>query len=269
MADYALTLSSVERDRYRSMAALAWAEEARSWRAAGVRAGASVADIGCGPGAVLRLLGEQVGPAGRALGVDNTAEAVIAANAEVQGLLGVGAQVGDAAATGLPNDVFDVVMCRHVLAHNGGREPAIVAHLAELARPGGTVYLVDVDRDAAWIDPSDPDVDDLHARYLEFQLQRGNDLWVGRRLGALLEGAGLDVETYRAGGAVVRLSVGARPPAWAAQAGLVAAGFATPSDVRRWDHAFRRLDRREQRPWASSPVVIAFGRKPERSRRQC
>ncbi len=34
-------------------------------------------------------------------------------------------------------------MLRHVLAHNGGAEDAIVAHLATLLRPGGCLYLVD------------------------------------------------------------------------------------------------------------------------------
>jgi hypothetical protein len=36
-------------------------------------------------------------------------------------------------------------MLRHVLAHNGGAEDVIVAHLAALLRPGGCPYLVDVD----------------------------------------------------------------------------------------------------------------------------
>jgi SAM-dependent methyltransferase len=263
MPDYALALSSGERDRYRAMAALAWTEEAPTLLAAGVRAGAIVADIGCGPGAVLRLIGEQVGPSGRAVGIDNAVDAVAIANTEVRGLSGTSARRGEATNTGLPNGTFDVVMCRHVLAHNGGREPAVVAHLADLARPGGTVYLVDVDRDAAWIEPRDPDIADLHGRYLDFQLRRGNDLWVGRRLGSLLEAAGLDVECYRAGGPVVRMPVGARTPAWAARMRLVAAGLASLSDVGRWDGAFARLDRREQRPWTSSPVVVAVGRKQQ------
>lgn len=52
---------------------------------------------------------------------------------------------GQATDTGLGADSFDVAVLRHVLAHNGGTEQAIVDHLAALVRPGGAVYLVDVD----------------------------------------------------------------------------------------------------------------------------
>jgi hypothetical protein len=55
------------------------------------------------------------------------------------------ARVGRADDTGLPPHPFDVVMLRQVLAHNGGREHSIVGHLAQFARRGGHVYLVDVD----------------------------------------------------------------------------------------------------------------------------
>ena len=51
----------------------------------------------------------------------------------------------EAAATGLEPGSVDVAVMRHVLAHNGGAEAEIVRHLADVVRPGGSVYLVDVD----------------------------------------------------------------------------------------------------------------------------
>src|SRR6476661_870840 len=48
---YALLLSDAERARYRLMAERASSEEAQLWQQAGIRPGARVADIGCGPGA--------------------------------------------------------------------------------------------------------------------------------------------------------------------------------------------------------------------------
>jgi len=57
-------------------------------------------------------------------------------------------------------------MIRHVLAHNGGREEAIVGHAAALVRPGGSVYLVDVEASAIRTRPPEPDLDDLAARYV-------------------------------------------------------------------------------------------------------
>jgi SAM-dependent methyltransferase len=257
---YALRLDPGERERYRMMAAAAREAEAAEWARAGIGAGASVADVGCGPGAVLRVLADEVGPHGQAVGVDGATDAVEAARAEVGGLPQASVLLGDAAATGLPGAAFDVVMCRHVLAHNGGREAEIVNHLAGLVRPGGTVYLVDVDHTMLWISPPDRDLDDLNSRYVEFQSGRGNDLQVGRSLGPLLDAAGLEVEVFRVGGPVVRVPVGVRSPGWAARAELIDAGMATDADVARWDAAFRRMDAAPERPWASMPLVQAVGR---------
>jgi SAM-dependent methyltransferase len=258
---YALRLDPAEHERYRMMAAAARQAEAAEWAHAGIRPGASVADVGCGPGAFLRLLADEVGETGRAVGVDAAADAVEAAVAEVGHLPQASVLLGDAAATGAPTGAFDVVMCRHVLAHNGGREAEIVGHLAELARPGGTVYLVDVDHSMLWMSPPHPDLEDLHSRYLEYQAGRGNDLQVGRSLGDLLEGAGLGVEVFRVTGPVIRAPAGVRSPGWAARGRLVAAGLATAADVARWDAAFRRLDARAPRPWGAMPIVVAVGRK--------
>jgi len=133
--DYALALSEEEAGRYRLMAELAAAQEADDWAAAGIAPGAAVADVGCGPGAVLAVLAERVGPTGPAMGVDRDPGAVHLAERAVLGFPQASAHVGDADDTGLPPGAFDVVMCRHVLAHNGGREQAIVDHAATLVRP--------------------------------------------------------------------------------------------------------------------------------------
>ena len=259
---YTLRLSPQERERYRWMAAAAHTDEAAEWDSAGIGPGARVADVGCGPGAMLRVLAERVGPHGRVDGVDADPVAVSAAQEEVAGLSQVGVARGDASATGLEPASYDVVMCRHVLAHNGGRERAIVEHLVSLVRPGGAVYLVDADLATMWMLPDDPDVADLQARYVELHRARGNDLSIGRALGALLEGAGVTVEVFRTGGPVVRVPVGFRGPQWAALESLVAAGSATADDVTRWDAAYARLDGLAARPWAGMPTCMAVGRLP-------
>lgn len=264
---YALALSEDERRRYRLMAQTARAEEAALWSAAGVCAGAAVADIGCGPGAVLRLLAQQVGPLGRADGVDNAPGTVSAGAQEVADLPQATVRRGEATATGLPAGGYDVVMCRHVLAHNGGREAEIVRHLTQLARPGGAVYLVDVDVDTVWMRPEDPDIAELQARYVAYHQDRGNDLNIGRSLGLLLEAAGSTVEHYRISGPVIRLPPGLRGPAWAAREVLRAAGAVSAEDLDRCDAAFTRLDACPDRPWAAVATCIAIGRLPEHPRR--
>ncbi len=63
--------------RYRMMARGAEENEAAKWSLAGIREGARVADIGCGPGAVFRLLAEHVGTKRSVIGVDADPAAVV------------------------------------------------------------------------------------------------------------------------------------------------------------------------------------------------
>ncbi len=80
--------------------------------------------------------------------MDQDAQAVATAEALAAqlGLDNVRCRVGVATAPGLEPGTCDVVVTRHVLAHNGGREQEIVDHLASLLKPGGHVYLVDEER---------------------------------------------------------------------------------------------------------------------------
>jgi SAM-dependent methyltransferase len=187
--------------------------------------------------------------------------ALAIARQQIAGLPQAQVQAGQADATGLEAGGFDVVMCRHVLAHNGGREAAIVAHLASLTAPGGCVYLVDVDATALRITDVGPELRDLQERYAEFHRARGDDLSVGLRLGDLLTGAGLTVERYACRAPVLRLQPGMRPPSWAARHEMLAQGFATETDIERWAGGFARLDAAEQRPWLFPANFVAIGRR--------
>lgn len=260
-ASYSLALSDQELRRYRMMAAGAADNEAAEWSAAGLVPGARVADVGCGPGAILRLLAERAGADGQAVGVDADPSAAAIAEQQLADLPQARVQVGQADATGLEHGAYDVVMCRHVLAHNGGREAAIVAHLASLTARGGCVYLVDVDATALRLTPRPPELDDLADCYRAFHRAKGNDLSVGLRLGDLLTGAGLTVERYACRAPVLRLPPGTRPPSWAAREEMVAAGFARDTDIKRWEQAFARLDAAEPRPWLFPASFVAIGRR--------
>ena len=262
MSDYALKLSEAELARYRFMAELAARMERDLWTAAGVVEGATVADVGCGPGAVSAVLAELVGPAGRVLAVDREDEAVAAARATASGVANLSVGVGRADDTGIPPGSVDVVMIRHVLAHNGPRLDAIVSHAASLVRPGGSVYLADIEGSALRTRPSDPDFDDLNARYTQWHERQGNDLSVGLRLGELLAGAGLENVEHHGRYQIFPVPPGLRPPGWAAREALVAAGLATEDDVDRWNAAFERLDQVQPRPFMFTPLFFAFGRRP-------
>lgn len=262
MTDYSLTLSDQEIERYRLMAQTAERRERELWTAAGAVPGARIADVGCGPGAISVRLADIVAPDGAVWAVDRDGDALAVASAlaERSGLP-VHTGVGSAEATGLPEGTFDLVMLRHVLAHNGGHEQAIVDHLAALAGPGGAVYLVDIDASSFRLRGAPPEFEEMDQRYREMHRRRGNDLTVGTRLDELLTAAGLDVITFEGHTTVLTPPPGMRGPAWAARDTLITEGLATPDDVARWDEAFERTEptRGGLRFFAAN--FIAVGRK--------
>ena len=261
---YALRLDEGEVERYRMMAEQARAAEADLWELAGIGPGARVADVGCGPGAMLPALSGAVGPDGRVQAVDADPSAVAAARAlaDAAGLENVEVTEGRADRTGLEPGSLDVVMLRHVLAHNGGAEDAIVAHLATLARPGGCVYLADVDGTAVRILPEHADLADLAERYLAFRAARGDDNRAGLRLADRLARAGLEVVEFHGRYAIGSPPPGVRPPPWAAREAMLAAGVVTEADVQRWDRAFREIEAAPVRPTVFTPLFTAVGRRP-------
>jgi len=259
---YSLELGKVELARYRFMAARARASEADLWTKVGIVSGARVADIGCGPGSVLELLAQIVGPQGHVSGVDADPDAIAAAASATASAANVDLRVGRADATGLEAGSCDVVMLRHVLAHNGGLEQTIVDHLAQLVRPGGWVYLVDVDLSLLRISPTPHDLDDIFERYVEFHHGRGNDPHVGLRLADLSRVAGLDDIEMRGRFDITPLPTGMRPPPVAAAQAMLADGVISADDIRRWTTALETLDGNSVRPTLFNPTFIALGRRP-------
>lgn len=259
---YALRLSDDERARYRRMAQRAQEQEADLWQLAGLKPGARVADVGCGPGAMLAVLAEVVGPDGHVVGVDADEQAVQAATTALAGVPNAEVQSGRAEATGLAESSFDTVILRHVLAHNGGAEQRIVDHLARLARPGGRVYLVDGDLTAMSFTPSLPDAEEFMQRYLNWHTARGNDMRIGRRLAELGRAAGLTVEEFRGWFDITELPSGMRGPAWAARESLIADGLATMEDFARWGTAFDEIDSWTERPQVMAAAFAAVCQRP-------
>jgi SAM-dependent methyltransferase len=258
--DYALRLNPREVARLRMMAESARTAEADLWRLAGIVPGARVADVGCGPGALLPVLAEEVGPGGQVTGIDVDPAAVSAAQAYTTGTPWVSVIRRRADWTGLPAGGFDVVMARHLLAHNGGREPDIIAHLATLLHPGGVLYLVDSFAQGVAAVPEIPVLTEMHARYRAFHATRGNDLRPGPQLAGWLRDAGLEVLEFRGRYQIVPAPPGLRPPAWAAREAMLAAGVVTTADLDRWDRAIEELDASPDRPTFFMPLFTALGR---------
>ena len=260
--DYALRLSSAELRRYAMMADYARRSEGDLWAQAGLVAGAAVADVGCGPGALFPALVDVVGASGRVVGVDGDAQAVATAQSLIsaRGWPNVAAVRGRAQATGLEPASFDVVQLRHVLAHNGAAEQQIVDHAAGLLRPGGHLYLLDAYAPGMAIRPTDPDLEHLTATYLRYHRARGNDLETGLRLRELATNAGLEIITYRGWYNILKPSVAIEPPAWAARDAMLADGFATQDDLQRWSAALKQIT--ALRPTIFASLFAAVARRP-------
>jgi SAM-dependent methyltransferase len=115
-----------------------------SWRAAvGALvepASADVVDVGCGGGTYLRAWHEL--GAATATGVDSSRPILDEARASHGHLPGLAFQLGDAAATGLPDACADVVFER-ALIHHVPDLGAVAAEAARLLRPGGVLLVQD------------------------------------------------------------------------------------------------------------------------------
>lgn len=263
MAEYTLQVTEDELARYRMMAANAIADEGDAFVAAGVTEGATVLDVGCGPAAIAAEMGHMVGPTGRVIGIERAPEALTAARQLLgEGPGNVELRQGVATDTGVEPGSVDVVMMRHVLAHNGGDEQAIVDHLATLPRSGGSVYLLDVDLSAFRVLGSVDDLVDLQDRYVQFHRGRGNDPSVGLRLAELARDAGLTDVEHRGWFDIQTMPPGMRGPAWSARGQMLADAVVTEAEIEAWDAAFQQSDADEKRPTVFAAVFSCVARVP-------
>jgi arsenite methyltransferase len=108
-------------------------------------AGSTVVDVGCGGGTDLLLAAWHVGPTGRAIGVDMTAEMRAQAQAGARALALTHVEVRDGDATQLPVDdgSVDVVISNGVLNLVPQKDCAI-AEIGRVMKPGGRLQIADI-----------------------------------------------------------------------------------------------------------------------------
>ncbi len=158
----------------------------------GIRPGERVVDLGCGPGGVLHLLAERVGPGGSVLGLDRGHEFVALARRFVaeRGLTQVEVREGDAYDTGLPKRSFDGAHMRLLLV-NVPEPERVVREAVSLVRPGGWVASFEADYVPHCFDPPLPAWSRLLEAYTAHARAQGIDLSVGRRIHRLFRDAGV------------------------------------------------------------------------------
>ena len=160
--------------------------------------GARLLEIGCGTGAIARVLAAWPG-VGEVLGVDPSPILLTRAHELSEGIANLSFEQGDGRRLTLPDAVFDAVVLHRVLSHVP--EPdAILAEAHRVMRKGG--QLVVFDGDYATITLASGDHDPLQTCVDAFRPAYITDPWLVRRLPRAVHDAGFIAGRLRSHGYV-------------------------------------------------------------------
>lgn len=157
-------------------------ENSAAYLVAELTPGATVLDIGCGPGTITADIANRVAP-GRVIGVDASAEVIAAAaqHAADQGLSNVEFAVGDAYALEFGDGTFDIVHAHQTLQHVA--DPVrVLREMARVTKPGGVVAARDADYNGMFWFPAIAGLDEWMAVYQAVHRSNGGDPDAGRSI---------------------------------------------------------------------------------------
>ena len=154
--------------------------------------GASVLDVGSGPGTITVDIAERVAP-GRVIGIDASAEIVAQAStyASARGIDNVSFATGDAYRIEADDDTFDVVHAHQVLQHVSDPVAAL-AEFRRITKPGGVVAARDVDWGGTIWAPALPGLTEWMRINQAVQRNNGGDPCAGRMLTGWALAAGFE-----------------------------------------------------------------------------
>jgi SAM-dependent methyltransferase len=176
-------------------------DQAMMWRRAteevldriGLRPGMSCLDVGSGPGAVMRLMADRVGPQGRVAGIEIDGKLGSQALADLRAQGGAEFELIEANVLELntvPGAPFDLTFCRLLLMHL--QEPVTALEKMYLwTKPGGTVVAQEFDFGAIAVEPPCPAMAEFNRVFEGVFRGHGRNLRAGRQLPAQFEAAGL------------------------------------------------------------------------------
>jgi ubiquinone/menaquinone biosynthesis C-methylase UbiE len=176
-------------------------EQALMWQQAteevldkvGLKPGMSCLDVGAGPGAVMRLMADRVGPQGSVTGIEIDGKLGAQALADLRAQGGAQFQMIEADAlrldrvSGAP---FDLSFCRLFLMHQ--QEPVVALEkMLFWTKPGGVVVAQEFDFGAIAVEPLCPAMAEFNRLFEGVFRGYGRNLRAGRQLPAQFEAAGL------------------------------------------------------------------------------
>jgi ubiquinone/menaquinone biosynthesis C-methylase UbiE len=219
--------------------------------------GQAVLDVGAGTGADTIEVARAVGPTGRVVGVDKSAEMVAEAQGRaVESGLRVEFAVGDAQSLDFPDGSFDRVRSERMLVHVPDPETA-VREMVRVTKAGGLVVLSDIDGGTIFFNSANTSLADALARRLTDGLANG---WMGRRQQRYLVEAGLaDVQVVP--NVILNTVAFLRIVCGGLLNAMIADGTTTTEAV---DAFWAELEQGEREGWLCSGVVCfsVVGRKP-------
>jgi ubiquinone/menaquinone biosynthesis C-methylase UbiE len=190
--EYILGVDESERSRLLMQSEIHRAQSERLLERFGVRRGGRVIDIGCGPLGVLDVLSTMVGDDGCAIGLDNEPRMIAHARQTIgeRDLTNVELVLADGADTGIEADSLDLAHERLVLINHPAPHD-IVREMTRIVCPGGWVTIEEVDTLSWTCEPAHPAWTELLEAFNGAWSAADEDPFIGRRLPALLRGAGL------------------------------------------------------------------------------
>jgi SAM-dependent methyltransferase len=170
-----------------------------AWQRAGLRAGDTALDVGCGPGYATLDLAAAVGPSGRVIAVDQSQRFLDHLRRQVgaRGLTCVETAQRDLSREDLPAVQPDFAWCRWIFAFV--RDPrALASRVAAALGPGGRLVIHEYFNYATWrMLPPSSELEEFVAAVMASWRADGGEPDIGSYLPVWLEEDGLQIESVR------------------------------------------------------------------------
>jgi len=187
-ADFYLMENPREVERLELKTDRAVAEEQLLW--AGLRPQMTALEVGCGSGAVTRVMA-RVAASKIVVGIDQSPQRVVeAGRLAASENLQIEFKAGDVYSLPLPDNQFDFVWSRFLFQYLRQPEQAF-NELVRVTRPGGIVTVADLDGQIEQFHPLDPSLRAELDEALRLLAETGFDTRIGRKLYYIFFGAGL------------------------------------------------------------------------------
>ncbi len=159
-----------------------------------LRNGARLLDVGCGPGSITLGLARLVEPDGCVVGIDlQSSQIEIAAQAAARsGIKNAFFQVANASELPFDAASFDLVFSHALFEHLAAPGP-VLAEMARVLRPEGTLAICSSDWSGARIEPDSKDVRCAMQAHYALRRRAGGDPFAGARLSEWIAAAGFSI----------------------------------------------------------------------------